>query len=128
MRTSKHGFTLIELLVVIAIISILAGLLLPVLARAREQARRVACGSNLSQIGKACGMYATVPANLGKFPVFNDDPMHALSLLYDDYLKDPRVFACPSRPTPTSGISKASREPFTPNLGGTKDTPGCSYG
>jgi len=60
MRTSKkhcNGFTLIELLVVIAIISILASILFPVFARAREQARKAACMSNLKQIGIAIMMY-----------------------------------------------------------------------
>ena len=54
----KKGFTLIELLVVIAIIAILAAMLLPVLSRARENARRAVCMSNLKQIGLALKMYA----------------------------------------------------------------------
>src|SRR5688500_16223182 len=68
-NTSKRsGFTLIELLVVIAIIVILAGILFPVFARARENARRASCQSNLKQIGIAFDMYRsdydqTMPEN-----------------------------------------------------------------
>src|SRR5262249_14289890 len=56
-RRRHSGFTLIELLVVIAIIAILAAILFPVFARAREQARRSACLSNMKQIGLGLGMY-----------------------------------------------------------------------
>ena len=56
-RKKDHGFTLIELLVVIAIIAILAAILFPVFAQAREKARQAGCQSNLKQIGLALKMY-----------------------------------------------------------------------
>ena len=97
---SRKGFTLIELLVVIAIIAMLASMLLPVLLRARERARRVQCAGNLREIGLAMHMYAS---NWGEvFPVtgVSDNKGTALGLLYPDCVDDIRLFHCPSDTTP----------------------------
>jgi len=102
-RKAGPGFTLIELLVVIAIISILAGLLLPSLGRARDRGRAITCVENLHQLGIAVQMY--VDDNGGKinglyaqFPNWGStDPLPWSYAIYP-YLKSTRPFLDPGRP------------------------------
>ncbi|MCP4255480.1 MAG: DUF1559 domain-containing protein [Candidatus Scalindua sp.] len=116
----KKGFTLIELLVVIAIIGILAGILLPVLSRARESARKTQCMSNVKQIGMGLIMYAN--ENAEAFPVSGTDAMLSLNLLYPDYVSDPRTFNCPS----DTFVTTATNAGITAADAFDKDE--CSYG
>ena len=107
-KNNTRAFTLIELLVVIAIIAILAAILFPVFAQARERARAISCVSNLKQIGLALMMYVqdydeTLPV---AFPCLrainggdNQDPCGTpvpLESLVEPYTKNAQMWACPS--------------------------------
>jgi|GEM_PF-2671054 len=110
-RETEQGFTLIELLVVIAIISILAAILFPVFARARENARRASCMSNLKQIGLGFMMYAQdYDGHLPNSIIQNTDGIKEFTypngttkniredwyLAINPYIKNWQVFNCPS--------------------------------
>jgi prepilin-type N-terminal cleavage/methylation domain-containing protein len=130
-----RGFTLIELLVVIAIIAILASILFPVFARARESARKVACVSNMKQLGTALFMYysdydAMLPSSVlmtnpppttltwnptnfvgfaslrGQLPPPSDAAWSSWPMLLYPHMKNRDIIWCPSDPSRTEDADK----------------------
>lgn len=95
----KRAFTLIELLVVIAIIAILAAILFPVFAQAREAARKSTCGSNLKQLGTAMSMYITDYDE--QFPhLYGSNVNRGWAGQIYPYTKNAGIYSCPDDPTP----------------------------
>ena len=118
-EASRKAFTLIELLVVIAIISILAAILFPVFARARESARRTSCLSNLKQQGLGVMMYVQDYDETFPFTRANDTQTYGFSTycywmvrIYP-YTKNSQIFVCPS-----SSQETAAHNYTNPELGG----------
>ena len=95
-RKPFQAFTLIELLVVIAIIAILAAILFPVFARARENARRTSCLSNLKQIGLALEQYKQDYDST--FPFSRSGSKEWYELYLEPYIKSQQLVVCPSAP------------------------------
>ncbi|MDX1933659.1 MAG: prepilin-type N-terminal cleavage/methylation domain-containing protein [Capsulimonadales bacterium] len=109
LRGARRGFTLIELLVVIAIIAILAAILFPVFAQAREKARQTSCLSNMKQLGLAVRMYVqdydetfspirVALATATNFPNVPADSVLTWRNVVQPYVKNTGIFSCPSNP------------------------------
>jgi prepilin-type N-terminal cleavage/methylation domain-containing protein/prepilin-type processing-associated H-X9-DG protein len=110
-KKARAAFTLIELLVVIAIIAILASILFPVFGRARENARRSSCQSNLKQIGLGLMQYTQDYDE--RYPGrFNGNEANSWRRVIQPYVKSTQLFSCPSN----TGNSTITRDSSDTNL------------
>ncbi len=125
----KKAFTLIELLVVIAIIAILAAILFPVFSRARENARRSSCQSNLKQIGLGLMQYTQ---DYDERLVLGDDQGNVIRRHYAEllmpYLKSEQIFRCPSAAGSKNECNPFGRFPLSYALNQMYELDGSSLG
>jgi prepilin-type N-terminal cleavage/methylation domain-containing protein len=115
---NSRGFTLIELLVVIAIIALLMSILMPAMSRVRQQARAVACRSNLKQWGTLFAMYTD--DNNGFFPKRRSNSGRWINVLFDYYYRDDKIRCCPA-------VKKIKEPVFPPGASGTLGVGGDAH-
>jgi prepilin-type N-terminal cleavage/methylation domain-containing protein/prepilin-type processing-associated H-X9-DG protein len=128
-RKARQGFTLIELLVVIAIIAILAAILFPVFAQAREKARQASCTSNVKQIMTGVKMYTQDYDEQSPYYLWNaNSPSAGVFMTWmemvNPYIKNEGIFQCPSAPRATSGFSGIAAQCANQRLASTYCWPG----